>query len=64
MTHLGYNTNSADPVQMPQNAASDEGLLCLLLGICMLNTMKVNPETRNGLIQMIRMDKYTGQKFG
>ena len=41
---LGYYVNSGDTVQMPQNAASDQGLHCLFT------------EISNGLIQMIRMD--------
>ena len=58
ITHLQYNLNSADPVQMPQDAASDQGPHCLLTGISMQNnnrnkkTSTMNPKTRNGLIQM------------
>ena len=33
--------NSADLVQTPQNAASDQGLHCLVTGISMQNTVKV-----------------------
>ena len=32
---LGYYANSADPVQMPPNVASDQGLHCLLTEILM-----------------------------
>ena len=38
---LGYFANSADPVQTPQMAASDQGLHCLLIGISMQNTIKM-----------------------
>ena len=43
LTHfiLGTYANSADPVQMPQNVASELGLHCLLTGISMQNTVKV-----------------------
>ena len=49
----------------PSNSASDQGLHCLLTEISMENTVKnilskLPPETRNGLVQMIRMDKSTG----
>ena len=46
---------------MPQNAASDLGQHCLPKRISFQNTVKVNspgtPKSRNGLIQMLRMDK-------
>ena len=47
--------------------ASGQGLHCLLTEISMENAVKMKtstktPKTRNGLIQMIRMDKSTGQK--
>ena len=32
--------NSAEPVEMPQNAASDQALHCLLAGIYMQNTVE------------------------
>ena len=34
--------NSANPVQMPQNVASDQDLQWLVTGIPMQNTMKVH----------------------
>ena len=40
-THLGYYANSADPIQMPPNAASDQGLHCLQTEISMENTVKM-----------------------
>ena len=49
---------------MPQNGASDQGLHYLLTEISKENPVKNVPETpktRNGLIQVIRMDKSTGQ---
>ena len=50
----------ADPGQTPQNTASDQGLHCLLTGISLQSTIKVNivnrmHQTTNGLIQMTRM---------
>ena len=36
---LGAYSNSADQVQMPQNAASDQGLHCLLTVSSMQNTV-------------------------
>ena len=64
---MGYDANSADPVQMPQNAASDQDLHCLLTEISVKSAVKIEnppekPKTRNGIIQMIRMDKSTSQK--
>ena len=61
--------NSADPDQMLQIAASDQGLHCLLTGIAKVNTIKEktlirHPKAINELIQMIRMDKPTWQKKG
>ena len=58
--------NSADPVLMQQNAASDQGLHYLLTGFWKCNknekhTLKA-PKTRNGLIQIIKMDWSTGQE--
>ena len=35
---------------------------CLLIGIPMQNTAKETPKSRNGIIQIIRMDKSTGEK--
>ena len=46
---LGTYVNIADPVQKPQNTASDQGLYCLLAGIPMQNTVKVKLFTRNPL---------------
>ena len=60
--------NNPDPVQVPQNAAPDESQHFLRDGISMQNIYKKNetvtrtPKNRNGLIQMIRLDKSTGQK--
>ena len=59
--------NSADPVQTPQNVASELGLHYFLTGTTMQITINgkhplETPKTRNGLIQMIKMDKSTGQK--
>ena len=45
-TCLGTYTNSADPVQVLQNAASDQGQHCLLTGITMQNN-KMDKITRN-----------------
>ena len=67
MPILGSYANSADPVQMPQNAASELGLHCLLTGISMQKHSKrkdiqhQNPKIRNGQIQIKRMDKSIGQ---
>ena len=63
---MGYYANSADPVQMPQIAASEQDQHCLLTVISMQNTVKIKagiPKTRNGHIQMIRTDKSTSQKW-
>ena len=38
-TFSGTYTNSADPVQMPHNAASDQGLHCLFAEILIQNTI-------------------------
>ena len=68
-----HNGNSADPVPTPvptpSNAASDQGLHCLLIGISMQNTCAVKvktlpekPLTTNWTIQMTRKDKSNGQK--
>ena len=59
--------NIADPVQTPQNAASDQGLHCLLTDISMQNTITMKtsariPSTCNGLIQMLKTDKFTDQR--
>ena len=43
---LKYYANSADPVQTPRNAASDQGLHYLLTGMSMQNTVKVKLFTR------------------
>ena len=64
MPVLGHYTNSADPVQMPQNAASDQDQHCLLTGISTENAAEVKKtstkehKTRNGLIQMSPMQYY------
>ena len=44
---MGTYANSADPVQTPQYAASDQGLRCLLTRVSMQNTVKVEVFTRN-----------------
>ena len=56
-TVLGYYANSADPVQTPPNAASDQGLHCLFTDISMQYA-----KIRNGLVQLIRLIKSIGQK--
>ena len=65
---LGHYANSADPIQMPQNVASDQGLHNLLTGISVQNRIKMktssrNPKARNGFVPTIRMDKFTYQKL-
>ena len=37
---LGYYAHRVDPVQMPQNVASDQDLFCLLTKNSMQNTVK------------------------
>ena len=64
---LTMDANSADPVQKQQNTAFDQGLHCLLTRISVQNKMKWKhlpdtPKTRNGFIQMIRLDKSTNQE--
>ena len=39
--------NSGDPVQTPQNVASELSLHCLLTGISMENTVYMKTSTRN-----------------
>ena len=63
---LGTYENSAESVQTPQNAASDQDLHFFLRNVY-ANTIKVkiftrNPRTTNGLIRIVRMAKPTGQK--
>ena len=47
---------------------SDQGRHCMLIEISMENAVKMkttyhkNPKNRNGLIQVVRMGKTTGQK--
>ena len=53
---------------MPHTVASDEDMHCLLVGISMISTVKVKssleiPKTKNGLIQMIRMENSTFIKW-
>ena len=43
----GAYANGADPVQMAQNAASDQSQHCLLTGISMQYTTQVKTATRN-----------------
>ena len=55
-TRLGTHANSTDPVQTPQNVASDQGLYCLLTGISMQDmingkTFTSDPRARTGLIK-------------
>ena len=51
------------PDQMPQSAASDQGLHCLHTNVSMENAVKMKTSTtRNGPILMIRMEKSTGQE--
>ena len=62
---LGYYANSADPVQMLPNAASDQDLHCFFFNsensVENIAKMKTStPKTRNRLIQMKGMDKSTG----
>ena len=63
---MGTHAENADPDLMLQNAASDQGLHCLLTGISTkIQNLKHLPETphaRNGLIQMIKVDKSMSQK--
>ena len=53
LTHIslvslfGTKANSADPDQTPQNAASDQGLHCLLAGISIRNRIKMKKYTRH-----------------
>ena len=44
---LGYYANSADPVQMPPNGASYQGLHCLLAEISMENAVEIKTSTVN-----------------
>ena len=39
-SHFWDLGNSADPDEMPQNAASDQGLHCFLTGICVGNIIR------------------------
>ena len=48
---LGTLANSADQAQMTQNTASDQGPKCLLAGISMQNTVKVQIYARNPYTQ-------------
>ena len=45
MTILETYANSADPVQTPQKAASDQDLHCLLTEISIQNTVKVKKKS-------------------
>ena len=51
--------NSADQVQMLQNAASDQGLHCLLTRISVLITLKLNIFTRNVKCKTKKNKKWT-----
>ena len=44
---MGRYAESADPVQMLQNATSDQGLHCLLTGIYMQKSIKMNTSAIN-----------------
>ena len=59
---LSFLDHCADPVQMPQNAASDQGQHCLYAKYNNNEKSPETPKTRNGLIQMMKLDKCTGQK--
>ena len=62
-TSLDWNIIKHCRPRMPQNVASDQDLQCLLTRL--QNTLKLKiltSETTNGLIQMMWMDKSTGQK--
>ena len=61
---MGTYAESADPVQTPQNVASDQGQYCLLTGISLKIQLKwkhspKTSKTRNRPIQIIKMDKST-----
>ena len=60
-TCFGIYTNSADPVQMPQST-----LIAYRIFSAKYSTSEKKspetPKTRNGLTQMIRMEKSIGQK--
>ena len=43
---LGYYANSADPVQTPQKAASEQGQHCFLTGISVQNAIKNREKNR------------------
>ena len=70
---LGTYANSVDPVQMQQNAASNQGQHCILTEIYMKIQEKKKkkkkrkenppepPKTGTGLIQILRLYKYAGQ---
>ena len=62
MPILGFYANSADPVQMPLNVVSDQGLHCMLTKYIKSENPLETLKTTNGLFQVIRMDKSTGQK--
>ena len=46
---FGTYANSVDPDQRPQNAASDQGLHCLLTGIAIKNMLRMKNDTRHPL---------------
>ena len=45
--HLGYWVNSADPVQMPQYAASDQGQHCFRTGDPTQKSIEIRTSTKN-----------------
>ena len=46
---MGHLTNSADPDQTPQNAASDQGLHCLLIDCSIRILIKMKNTTQQPL---------------
>ena len=50
---MTYYANSADPVQMRQNAASDQGLHHLLTAVSIQNTVKMKIFTRNPYLKIV-----------
>ena len=67
---FGAEANSADPDQTPQNAASDQGLQCLLTLDFYKKEKAKNEKSRPAhiallrerrLLHLIRMETFTGQ---
>ena len=64
MPLVWYYSNSVDTDQKLQNAAFDQDQQCLLKFYAKYNRMRTStrtPKTRNWPIQIIRIDKSTGQ---